>query len=533
VIAIVADAVRVPRAFSGAADSLAIALKKGPNLPNVTEYVDVLYKGLSELRETRRIRTPDDLEKQVFALSFAPAGKLLAAAVPGNLLFYDADTGELVHSERTKGGWVLSLRWSPDGKRIYVGTSPGALILAVCSIEKLRKYFTGCDDGKWDLSVEIGDKDHPAGAGVWSHDGKWIVVAGWQRRASLWDTSKGQFMRVVCDDLEGSPLDYLSTDLAASLDGERIALGAASGRIHIFNSRSIEQDGPSIKFEKSLDPIDRNTSPVPYSLVFDPQNHNRLLAAYMPSPHMALWRVDENTVSLFGDATSGVVWRAAFDPEGEFVAAATNDATVRLWMRTDNENAVPLRGHLNAVFSVDISSENRNVASASFDGTIRLWAKDSPLSPRLLPNSVFMAPASEFNIQDSHISVTGNGGKTYSATLPEQFGEISAAAVSANGRGIAVVPRSVGQPVLLVNPSDSLITVKVLLCGVSAEWTAVAFIENDALVAASTNEGKTFAWPFYFDVGSLEQLAKEHLPLVRDENGLDKRLELHTSLLRR
>ena len=187
----------------------------------------------------------------------------------------------------------------------------------------------------------------------------------------------------------------------------------------------------------------------------------------------------------------------------------------------------------NGVFSVDISSENRNVASASFDGTIRLWAKNSPLSPRLLPNSAFMAPASEFSIQDSHISVTGNGGKTYSATLPEQFGEISAAAVSANGRGIAVVPRSVGQPVLLVNPSDSLITVKVLLCGVSAEWTAVAFIENDTLVAASTKEGKTFAWPFYFDVGSLEQLANEHLPLVRDENGLDKRLELHTSLLRR
>jgi WD40 repeat protein len=533
VLAIVANAIRVPRAFSGAADSLAMALNKPQNLPNVIEYVDLLYKGLSELREIRRIRIPDNFEKQVFALRFAPAGSLLAAAVPGNLLFYDTDTGKLIHTERTKGGWVLSLRWSPDGRRLYVGTSPVARIIAVCSIEKLRKYFAGFDDREWDSSVDIGDEDQPAGAGVWSHDGKWILVAGWQRRVSLWDASKGHFMRVIYDDhLEGNPLDCLSTDLAASSDGERIALGAASGKIHIFSSRSIERDGPSLKFEKSLDPIDRNTNPVPYSLVFDPKNNSRLLAAYMPSPYMALWKVDESAFSMFGDEKSGAVWRVAFDPEGEFVAAATNDAIVRLW-RTGSDSAVPLRGHLNAVFSVDISPENGSVASASFDGTIRLWAKDSPLSPRLLAESASMAPASEFSIQDSRISVTGNGGTTYSATLPEEFGEISAAAVSANGRGIAVVPRSVGQPMLLVNLSDALMTVSVPLCGVNAEWTAVAFIENNTLVAARTKEGKIFVWPFYFDVRSLEQLTKEHLPLVRDENGLDKRLEVYTSILRR
>ena len=42
--------------------------------------------------------------------------KLLAAAVPDNLLFYDTSTGELVHSVGTRAGWVMSLRWSPDGK---------------------------------------------------------------------------------------------------------------------------------------------------------------------------------------------------------------------------------------------------------------------------------------------------------------------------------------------------------------------------------------------------------------------------------
>ena len=104
--------------------------------------------------------------------------------------------------------------------------------------------------------------------------------------------------------------------------------------------------------------------------------------------------------------------------------------------------------------------------------------------------------------------------------------------MSANSAGIAVVPRS-GRPVLLVNFRDYLAPVTIPLAGIKTEWTAVAFIENDTRVAAKTREGKIFAWPFYSDVRSLEQLAKEHLPLVRDRNGLEKRLEVPGTILRK
>jgi hypothetical protein len=177
VLATVAEAIRVPRRYDGAADSLAMALGKPPHLPNVPQYIKLLYDSLGELRERRRIYTPHGLQKQVFALSFAPGGKLLAAAVSGTLLLYDADTGGLVHSETTKGGWVVSLRWSPDGTRIYIGTSPIATILSVCSIGKLRKYFEDCDNETSKPIVEIGSDEHQAGYGAWSGDGKWIVVA--------------------------------------------------------------------------------------------------------------------------------------------------------------------------------------------------------------------------------------------------------------------------------------------------------------------------------------------------------------------
>jgi hypothetical protein len=298
---------------------------------------------------------------------------------------------------------------------------------------------------------------------------------------------------------------------------------------------SIGQDGPRLRLEKSLGPIEKNTPLPPYSLAFDPQDHGRLLATSMPSPYIALWKIDENVPSVFGDEKSGPVWRVAVDPEGRFVASATNDAAVRLWTGTDVDSAVELRGHLASVFAVDINPENRNIASASFDGTIRLWTTDSPLSPKLLSDSSSIPPMlDEFRLEASRISITGNDGKTYSGTLPPDFGEVSAAAVSANGKGIVVVPRSGrGHPVLLVTFSEHLVTASIPLYGVKAEWTAVAFIENDTRIAAKTKEGKIFSWPFYSDVGSLEQLAKERLPSVRDESGLDKRLTAPDYILRR
>jgi WD40 repeat protein len=187
------------------------------------------------------------------------------------------------------------------------------------------------------------------------------IVAGWQRRASIWDAAKGRFKRAIADKrLERNPLDCMFSDIAASADGKRIALGAASGKIHIFSALSTGKDGFSLKLEKSLDPIDKNTNPPPYSLVFDPRNRDRLVSAYMPSPYMALWKIDENDHSTFGDEEAGPVWRTAFDPEDEIVVSATNDAVVRLWTSLDSDSAVQLRGHLGSVWAVDISPEKRN-----------------------------------------------------------------------------------------------------------------------------------------------------------------------------
>ena len=81
-------------------------------------------------------------------------------------------------------------------------------------------------------------------------------------------------------------------------------------------------------------------------------------------------------VSSFSDAITAVV----FLPDGQFLASASTDGTVRLWDPATGTSRGTLEGHSGAITAVVFSPDGQLLVSASDDNTVRLWDIQTKIS---------------------------------------------------------------------------------------------------------------------------------------------------------
>ncbi len=98
------------------------------------------------------------------------------------------------------------------------------------------------------------------------------------------------------------------------------------------------------------------------------------------------WVRENNRLVGHGD----VVTRVKFSPDGQKLASASWDKTIKVWQR-DGKLLYTLRGHTDAVWSVNFSPDGKMLVSASRDKTVKVWRVEDGRELLALPHKDWVA----------------------------------------------------------------------------------------------------------------------------------------------
>ncbi|RMG07586.1 MAG: hypothetical protein D6728_16320 [Cyanobacteria bacterium J055] len=112
-----------------------------------------------------------------------------------------------------------------------------------------------------------------------------------------------------------------------------------------------------------------------WGVAFSPQGDR--IATANGDNTVKLWQSDGKLLATLSNHL-GPVWGVAFSPDGKIVASASWDKTVKLW-DLDGKLRSTLTGHRGAVWDVAFSPDGQMIASASEDKTVKLWSADGTL----------------------------------------------------------------------------------------------------------------------------------------------------------
>lgn len=337
---------------------------------------------------------------EVTAIAFSHDGRLLAFGSLETVVFDISNCHLLAKAANVHS--VESLAFSPDDRSILIGNR-------------------GTNVFRWDW------KNSQRPQALFDTLGRWPKIAL---------SPGGDFLAVGCDtDRRGGKdghtwiYDALTGQLkytlaasggcvALSPDGHLLATGSWANSVKLWNPMSGKLWGVLTNVPKVV------------ALAFSPDGKKLAVCDNTDIPGLWMFNLATGQRQRLASGHEGAIWETAFSPDGEHLATASSDQTVREWDLKTGQECGRLRGHLFAVNKVVYSPDGRTIASGGNDGTLRLWHATSAGGRARQPsvgrseglNLIPPPPGMDlagFYADGQYISATTRNGQTALLKLPD------------------------------------------------------------------------------------------------------------------
>ncbi|KAK3807695.1 MAG: WD40-repeat-containing domain protein [Benniella sp.] len=331
---------------------------------------------------------------EVESCAYSPDGNSLGIALKnGDIKIYSTldwkQTKTLTgHSERIR--WIA---FSPNGKRLVSGSWDLTVRLWDVESASCIHTLTGHDEGVFGVA--------------YSPRGDSIASASYDKIVRVWNEGTGECRLILI----GHTGPVLS--VAFSPNGSQIASGGGDGTVRLWDVETgvclHTLNGHVVDVEtgtccRVMGGHNGNIYTLSFSLQGD------VIASAGSDNTVRLWDSETGTCREVLSGHSESVWCVVFSPNGDHVASASGGSTVRLWdARSGGTVArqIPV-GHSGNISSVKYSPQGDQVASSSHDGTIRLWDVETGVCRRTLAGhtgwvgSIAFSPRGEMIVSASY-----------------------------------------------------------------------------------------------------------------------------------